>query len=101
MNQETKNQQYGGVFCRYCRQPIPVPAIVVSMEAADERERSRSSREQIGRVFTLRCRACYNEFPYRSKEIVNFEGTPRTRISQSRHYRLLRQSGGVSRAANA
>ena len=101
MSQETKNQQYGGVLCRYCRQPIPLPAIVVSMEAADERERSRSSHEQIGRVFTLRCRACDAEFPYRSKEIVNFEGTPRIRISPARRYRLLRQSGGVSRAAKA
>jgi hypothetical protein len=100
MNQETKNQHYFGVLCRYCGQPIPVPAIVLSLEAAD-RERSSSSREQIDRVFTLRCRACDNEFPYRSKEIVNFEGTPRTRISQARRHGLLRQSGGVSRAANA
>ena len=67
-------QSYRGVLCTCCRQAIPVPAIVMNMEA------DSSDSEQTVRVFNLRCRACEKEQPYRSTDIVEFEGTPRVRV---------------------
>jgi hypothetical protein len=101
MNQEATTQEYRGVLCRYCRQPIPVPAIVIGIENAAKHDETVSGLEQGGRVFTLRCRSCEGEHPYRSKEIVSFEGTPKSRISRSREAQLVKQSGRLSRAANA
>lgn len=100
MNQEAKIEQYHGVLCRYCRQPIPVPAIVIGMEEAAERE-TAYGQEQGDRVFTLRCRSCESEHPYRSKDIEVLEGIPKLRTSRSRESRLLQQSSRLSRAASA
>jgi hypothetical protein len=66
-------QSYRGVLCVSCKQAIPVPAIVVNMEAES------GDGEQSVRVFNLRCRACEKEQPYRSTDIVDFEGSPRVR----------------------
>ena len=73
MNVEAVRQSYRGVRCLSCRQPIPLPAIL-----------SHSAHEHPGRVFSLRCRACEREKPYRASEITEFEGAPRTRVSGSR-----------------
>ena len=99
MNQQLEKQSYAGVVCRSCRQAIPLPAIVISM--ASEIEKDPSGRENPqGCVFTLRCRACDKELPYRVVDIVDFEGTPRPRIWWAR-----RKSGSgssdLSRAAGA
>jgi hypothetical protein len=67
-------QSYRGVLCVSCKQAIPVPAIVVNMEAES------GDVEQTVRVFNLRCRACEKEHPYRSTDIVEFNGTPRVRV---------------------
>jgi hypothetical protein len=72
MTQDLK-QSYRGVLCASCKQAIPVPAIVVNMEAES------GDAEHSVRVFNLRCRACEKEQPYRSTDIVEFEGTPRVR----------------------
>jgi len=93
MNQETKKQLYRGVLCRCCRQPIPLPAIVESSKADSELGLSHERRRV---VFTLRCRACDKEMPYRISEVFDFEGVPRVRAS-----RLLRRRSELSRAANA
>jgi len=73
MNVEAVRQSYRGVRCLSCRQPIPLPAIL-----------AHSAHEHPGRVFSLRCRACEREKPYRASEITEFEGAPRTRVSGSR-----------------
>lgn len=99
MNHEVKIEGYSGVPCRFCRQPIPVPAIVIGMENAAKHEETVSGQEQSERVFTLRCRSCEGEHPYRSQDIVSFEGTPKPR--RSREGRLQHSSGRLSRSANA
>jgi len=72
MTQDLK-QSYRGVLCASCRQPIPVPAIVLTMEAEVREE------EQQVRVFNVRCRACEKELPYRITDIVEYQGAPRAR----------------------
>jgi len=100
MNRELEKQQsYAGVVCRSCRQAIPLPAIVISM--ASEIEGDPSGRENTqGCVFTLRCRACDKELPYRVNEIVDFEGTPRPRFWSARR-KSGSASSDLSRAAGA
>jgi hypothetical protein len=98
MIQELKEQRYRGVLCQCCRQPIPLPAIITRMELS-----SASAQAQEGdRVFSLRCRACEREMPYRASEVIEIEGTPRSRVSRSLdRAKLLRQHERMSRAANA
>lgn len=93
MAQDLK-QSYRGVLCVSCRQPIPVPAIVVTMEA-------ESDEEQHVRVFNLRCRACEKEQPYRSTDIVDFDGMPRTRRRARLATTVASIPGALGRAANA
>lgn len=69
MIQEASASRYKAVLCQRCREPIPVPAIVFSMAESAEQEK----------VFTLRCRACEAEKPYRSSQMVEVEGLPRSR----------------------
>jgi hypothetical protein len=100
MNQQLEKQSYAGVVCRSCRQAIPVPAIVISK--ASEIENDPSCREDPqGCVFTLRCRACDKEMPYRVNDIVDFEGTPRARIWSARRKSGAGSTGDLSRAAGA
>lgn len=97
MIQEMKMERYRGVLCRNCRQPIPLPAIVISLENAAEKD-----PEKPARAFHLRCRACEYENTYRSTDIADFDGTPRPRISLGRSaYTRSRQTSGLSKAANA
>lgn len=79
MNQSTEIQHYRGVVCGYCRQPIPLPAIV---ERIARGEGEFEGREKSGRMFNLRCRACEQEKPYRMSDIVEFEGAPRPRSAR-------------------
>jgi len=95
MTQEIKIDNYRGVLCRYCRQPIPVPSIVNTLEA---QAKEANPGGDAGQVFTLRCRSCDGEHPYRSSEIANFEGNPKPRVSR---IRLMRGQSKLSRAANA
>lgn len=95
MNQEVTKQSYRGVRCLSCRQPIPLPGILLKMD---------SSAKETGevhvhptRVFSLRCRACEREKPYRAIDIVDFEGAPRNRVSRTL---ILQPYGRRSRAAN-
>jgi hypothetical protein len=91
MNLETAQQSYRGVRCLSCRQPIPLPAIL-----------THSAHEHPARVFSLRCRACEREKPYRTSEIMDFEGAPRTRVSGSRAPQpKSRHSESHSRIANS
>jgi hypothetical protein len=97
MNQETV-PTYRGVICQCCRQPIPLPGIVLRMEASLE-PYELGAGQKSGRVFTLRCRSCEKEMPYRTSEIVDVEGTPKPRPSRTLG-RNARQAEGLSRAAN-
>jgi len=101
MNQQLEKQVYAGVVCRCCRQAIPLPSIVLNMAAEIDADPSLRDTAQ-SRVFSLRCRACDKEMPYRVDEIVDFEGTPRPRVWSARRKPAHTVSGdGLSRAASA
>ena len=78
MTIETERPTFRGVVCLHCKAPIPVPAIVGSLQAASEGTESSQRKSQ---VFNLRCPYCHKEKPYRTREIVEFEGTPETAIT--------------------
>ena len=96
MNQEPAH--YRGVFCQCCRQPIPVPGIVMRIEAL--RGGARLGDEHAGRAFSLRCRSCEKEMPYRTRDIVEIPGAPKPRVSRA-YGRALGRREDLSRAANA
>ena len=101
MNLEAVQQSYRGVRCLSCRQPIPLPAILTKMDSTLSDEGSHSAHEHPTRVFSLRCRACEREKPYRASDIMDFEGLPRTRVSRSHVvHPKSRHSGSHSRTAN-
>jgi hypothetical protein len=83
MNQEAVQQSYRGVRCMSCRQPIPLPNILIEMDSRLRGLSSERADEHCARVFSLRCRACEREKPYRASDIEDFEGEPRVRVSRS------------------
>jgi hypothetical protein len=97
MVQELKEASYRAVLCSCCRQPIPLPAIIGRMELAS----ANTPTGEGDRVFSLRCRACEREMPYRASAIVDISGTPRSRATRSHERaKMLRQTERVARAAN-
>ena len=100
MTQDVAKQSYRAVLCMSCRQPIPVPAIVITLGVVPQGNEA-GPLERTELVFTLRCRACGRERPYRSLEIIELEGKPLPRASYVRGPHGLRhRSDGLSRAAN-
>ena len=89
-------QSYRAVVCQCCRQPIPLPGIVLHIESTLEQDAASFAHEKNERAFTLRCRSCEREMSYRTTDIVNVEGRPKPRMS-----RLHGRKSDLSRAANA
>ena len=79
MTIETERPTFRGVVCLHCKAPVPVPAIVGTLEDASDGTESFQRKSQ---VFNLRCPSCHKEKPYRTKEIVDFEGIPETAVFQ-------------------
>jgi hypothetical protein len=98
MNQELVQHSYRGVFCHCCRQPIPLPAIVLHIESSLNQSNSALENQKVGRVFTLRCRSCDKEMPYGMANVAVIEGTPKSRVSRVQGWRM--RQGELSRAAN-
>jgi hypothetical protein len=73
MTIEAKSPTFRGVVCLHCKAPIPVPAIVGSLQASANDGTESSQRKS--QVFNIRCPQCHKEKPYRTREIVDFEGT--------------------------
>jgi hypothetical protein len=100
MTIETEHPTFRGVVCLHCKSPIPAPAIVTSRQglASDDTELSQRKSQ----VFNLRCPSCHKEKPYRTREIVSFEGTPETASFQERPSPLRwYPQDGMTRAAKA
>ncbi len=100
MTTETERPTFRGVICLHCKGSIPVPAIVSSLQTSGNEEIEVSPRRS--QVFNLRCPSCLKEKPYRTREIIEFEGTPQTtftfeRPSPVRWY----PQDGMARAAKA
>ena len=72
MTLETERPTFRGVVCLHCKEPVPVPAIVESPKPITGVE-AKTGRSQ---VFNVRCPACHKEKPYRTSEILEFEGSP-------------------------
>lgn len=79
MTIDTERPIFRGVVCLHCKAHIPVPAIVGSVQSASDGTESSQRKSQ---VFNLRCPSCHKEKPYRTKEIVDFEGIPETAVFQ-------------------
>jgi hypothetical protein len=94
MSHDAVIEHYRGVLCGYCRQPIPLPGIVDRLTTRDAGYPARGAH-----VFSLRCRACHKEKPYRRDDIAEFEGVPRARFAKSAALGLLHQDK-LARAAN-
>jgi hypothetical protein len=97
----SEKQQYRGVFCFSCRQPIPLPAIVLQIESTGSKLDRSYTDEPQKRVFSLRCRACDKEMPYRTADIVEIEGMPKPRLSRASKDPSSLRNVNLSRAANA
>lgn len=100
MNQELTQQSYRGVVCQSCRQPIPLPAIVLHIESSLNQSDSGLEGEKANRAFTLRCRSCDKEMPYGLKDVVVVDGAPKPRVSRAQGRRPAHSNSGLSRAAN-
>ncbi len=100
MTIESEHQIFRGVVCLHCKAPIPVPAIVDSLqETSGEGPGSGPRKSQ---VFNVRCPHCLKEKPYRTREIVEFEGTPETATTPERPAPIRwYPPDGMTRAAKA
>ena len=101
MTIEMERPTFRGVVCLHCKAPIPVPAIVGSLQASSNEESESSQRKS--QVFNLRCPCCLKEKPYRTREIVAFEGKPATSMFFPEHPMPVRwfPQDGIGRAAKA
>ena len=100
MTIDTERPTFRGVVCLHCKASIPVPAIVGSLQTSvGEGTEASSGRSQ---VFNLRCPSCHKEKPYRTREIVDFEGIPQTTMSPERAAPVnWYPQDGMTRAAKA
>jgi hypothetical protein len=85
-------QQYHGVNCIHCGQPIPL-----SLSAEQkERELKEPGRSDLGEfsVFsvTLRCRECHGEGVYTRSDVIDLDGSPRKRFSRATTQRRNRRN---------
>jgi hypothetical protein len=99
MTIETERPTFRGVVCLHCKAPVPVPAIVGTLEDANDGTESFQRKSQ---VFNLRCPSCQKEKPYRTREIVDFEGTPEAAMAPEHPAPLgWYPQDGMTRAAKA
>jgi hypothetical protein len=99
MTIETERPTFRGVVCLHCKAPVPVPAIVGTMQDANNEKELFPRKSQ---VFNLRCPSCHKEKPYRTREIVDFEGTPEAAMAPERPAPLRwYPQDGLTRAAKA
>ena len=76
-------QQYRGVLCLHCHQPIPLSSSAARNETAAEEEQKRDGDRRTTQSFTLRCRACEDEGLYTGLDVIACDGTPRIRKSHA------------------
>ncbi len=102
MTQATVTQQYSGVYCRACGEPISLPARAEKAIAARQTGAPDAAAETQPVVFNLRCKACEKENFYGANDVVNINGTPRLARPRPRATpQLLRPHLKLARTANA
>jgi len=77
-------QQYRGVLCRHCREAIPLSPSAALKEKECDDPKIRDLHEFALCSFTRRCRVCHGEGQYTVLDVIDCDGTPRIRRSQSR-----------------
>jgi hypothetical protein len=98
-------QQYRGVLCLHCRQPIPLSSLAASKECGFKEQEASGRDEFTVRSFTvcsftLRCRVCDGEGLYTALDVIDCDGTPRIRSSQATRQEKMREET-TERQANA
>jgi hypothetical protein len=102
VTQVSATQQYSGVYCRACGEPISLPVRAEKALAAHQAEASEPVREALPAVFNLRCKACEKENFYGAQDVANIHGAPRLARPRARGAAaLLRPSLKLARTANA
>ncbi len=102
MTQAIATQQYSGVYCRACGEPISLPVRAEKALAVHQAAASEPAREALPVVFNLRCKACEKENFYGAKDVVNIPGAPRLARPRPRAAAsLLRPNLKLARTANA
>lgn len=72
-------QQYRGVLCGHCHQPIPLsPSAELKQMKFREHEPIDMGDFSVFSI-TLRCRACHGEGVYTHSDVIDLDGTPRKR----------------------
>jgi hypothetical protein len=99
MTIEKEPTVFRGVVCLHCKTPIPVPAIVSHSQASSSEEAEVLQKKS--QVFNVRCPYCLKEKPYRTREIVDFEGTPEELMFRDRPIPMRWFPQGITRAAKA
>ena len=98
---EASKEQYRGVLCIHCRQPIPLSASQVRKEKEMRESEANEVAELRSSSFNLRCRACHGEATYTPGDTIDCDGTPRVRRTAPRRNPLLRsEAKSLSKAAN-
>jgi hypothetical protein len=102
VTQATVTQQYSGVYCRACGEPISLPARAEKAITASQAGASEAPGERQPVVFNLRCKACEKENFYGANDLVTIQGTPRLARPRPRATpQLLRPNLKLARTANA
>jgi hypothetical protein len=98
---EASKQQYRGVLCIHCRQPIPLSASQVRKEKELRESEPNELIELSSSSFNLRCRACHGEATYTPADTIDCDGTPRARTSAAGRNPLMKpERKNLSRAAS-
>jgi cytochrome c5 len=102
VTQAIVTQQYSGVYCRACGEPISLPARAEKAVTAQQAGASEAAAESQPLVFNLRCKACEKENFYGAKDVANIHGAPRLARPRARAAAsLLRPDIKLARTANA
>ena len=76
-------QQYCNVLCINCHQPIPLSPSAELKQIKFKKHRLSDVADFSVFSITLRCRACHGEGIYTHSDVIDLDGTPRKRSSQS------------------
>lgn len=97
---EASKEQYRGVVCIHCREPIPLSASQVRKEKEMRESEPNELTELRSSSFNLRCRACHGEATYTPVDTIDCDGVPRMRNTARRNPLLRPETKKLSRAAN-